>query len=272
MVRSPSTGIPFPRFWIHNLRVRATRSVTTDSSAPGPRPVSAERVSRAATPALVAKYVMTLPTHAMRRPATTTEPARPAKTAATVRTTADRRPTGILAAGIAATVTCPIAAIRGVPRAAGLAVVRALVAVAHPTRSATTASSATAPRHVRVGVARVAVVRAQARAVTRAAICALRAAAIRPRAMPTAIAAPATARTGRAEATDPIGSASTGVAARRNRSLAGCGRRARRRCGGTLRRCRSAGCGRDDPRRPLRTSPRSRPRAVDPPAGASSSR
>ena len=188
--------IPFPSSSIHNLRVRATRSVTTDSSAPGPRLVSAERVSRVATPALAAKHVTRRPTHAMCWPATTTEPARRANTAVTVRTTADGRPTGILAAGIAATVTCPIAAIRGVPRAAGLAVPPWAAA-----QIATMASSATAPRSARVGVARAGAIRAQARAAMRVAISAWRAGARGLRAVPTAIAAPTTARTALARAT-----------------------------------------------------------------------
>ncbi len=116
-------------------------------------------------------YVTKIPTPAIRQFATATVSARLEKIAITARPIVGKKPQGIRTADTAATATCPIVAIRGVPMMAGLAVVT-VAACAQLTPIATTANGATVQRPALLGAARVVAIHAQAKAAMRVAISA----------------------------------------------------------------------------------------------------
>jgi hypothetical protein len=118
------------------------------------------------------------------------------KIAITARTIVGKKPRGHRTADTVATATsCPIVAMRGVPRKGGFAV----AALAKLMIIATTANGATVPRPALVGAARVVAIHAQAKAAMRLTMCAWPVVATRHRAMSTAIAAQTTARMALAE-------------------------------------------------------------------------
>ena len=135
----------------------------TDCFALVPKPVRVDPASPVVTRVPAGKYVTKLLTPAMHLPATRTESARRAKIAITARTIVGKKPRGIRTADTAATATCPIVAMRGVPRKDGFAV----TAFAEMTAIAMTANSATVPRPALVGAARVVAIHAQAKAAMR---------------------------------------------------------------------------------------------------------